>query len=323
MPNFQTVSAAGYDTIVNAIDTERFSVHPELIDEHRCAALTPRISDPALFANFAPCDSRILMRHRAKGITVQGLGRNTEITSTTPQECTSAITAGNYAVSQQKIAGIDRIDKCDFGSFWANVSTKRNWMFDDFVDRQALQMITSVNPCIIDRCGELITGTTAAPIDMNVDTSHLAMQYAQAAKFTNCDNRSLVMVVPDCYRSVFTMNSEFNDQFRHCCSLNAPQFTGEVPMVNNIRIEFSPFVPYQLCPDNTKVYTVPVFPEGVFGYASLVAHMEQIETNANIDHYSFAERLILKYAMGIADPTDYLNFKMKFTLPAIPTTTCV
>lgn len=322
MSNYETVSASGYKSIRNAVDESRVIVHPEIIEEHRCNALTPQIADRSLFNGFGPCDSKILLRHRAKGIAVQGMGRNSQIDSTTPTECVTAISAGNWAVSQQKYAGIDQWEKCDFQSFLNNVNQRRDWVFDDFIDRQAMQMITSINPCVIDRCGKLKTGTDTAPLKMNVDTSHQVFSQIQNAKFTNCDGRKVLLILPDCERGVLTGNKEVNEHFKHCCGVQAPQFTGEFPELNGIRVMFSRFVPWKDCGDGTRVYTAPAFPMGAFGYASLVAHMETINTDANLKHFSFAQRLILKYAMGIADPTDFLNFKMKFTSPDVELDTC-
>ena len=92
----------------------------------------------------------------------------------------------------------------------------------------------------------------------------------------------------------------------------------------NTSIIFSDHVPYHECADGSKVYKLTHAPFGSFGYASILAESEVVDSGSMEKHWGKIMRMIARFGMMVPVPWDYTTYYVKFDRNGteIPLATC-
>lgn len=324
-----SVMASGHQGILNEFNEgQRTQYLNETIWKHRCESIIPQIADRSWFSKVdnLNCRDELIYKLQPTGIEINSMtAYNQELKSHMPTQSVQKMRFGEWLYSQMKYSKMELNEKCDEAQFMADVEEAFRRELDDYIERLALLRMSCVNPCWSPKCNLSQTGTASAPLDINIDNSHMLPLLADEQKKTICDSRGFFLTWPRCESMVLSQNTTVREMQSGCCTLDVSAITGATPRFgSNTTVIFSDHVPYIQCANGDRVYKLTHAPFGSFGYASILAESEVVDSSSMEKHWGKIMRMIMRFGMLIPVPWDYTTYYVKISRRGteLPLATC-
>ena len=327
---YTNANAAGHQGILNEFnEAQRTEYLDETIWRHKCESIIPQISDRSWFSKVEnlSCTDSIMYKLQPTGVQINSMtAYNQELKSHTPKQTAQTMQFGEWLYSQMKFSKMELEEKCDEEQFMTDIHEAFRREMDDYVEKLALFRMSCISPCWTGGCDISQTGSESAPLHITVDNSHQLPLMAAEQKKTQCDDRGYFMMWPRCEQQVITQNTEVKEVYKGCCTTDIPSLSGKMPdqFGGNTTVIFSDHVPFHKCADGSKVYKLTHAPFGSFGYASILAESETVDSSSMERHWGKIHRMIMRFGMLVPVPWDYTTYYVKFdrTGTQIPLATC-
>lgn len=317
-------SSAGYQRIMNEFNEgQQTDYLDRTIWRHRCSSIIPMISDSSWFdqVDDLNCNNELIYKIEPTGIKISPMNSyNQTLKSHTPSQNTQRMNFGEWLYTQWKFSKMEINEKCDSDSFFDDIEKAYRLELDKYIEQTALLRISMINPCFNDKCvSGHVTGSKQNPIDLNVTNSHKLPLRADQLNKNICDDRGHVMIFPRCEQSVLSENEEVKDLYRGCCTTDVPSLSNSTPSFGtNTKIIYSDYVPYTKCANGDKIYKIPHFPIGSFGYASILAASEVVDSKSIENHWGEIHRMVVRFGMVIPTPWDITNYYVRIKSNPLP-----